>query len=140
MPMEIRALVRAAAEELEAAVEEEDQVFFLTVVAEEDEDAADDEVASEVVMIYGDDDGETLIASCDVGVCAEDADLSAVLRGLGSVVYSRVYLEPDDDGEHLVVEAGLPMKGLEPSQLAQVVQEVAEVADWLDEFLLQAES
>jgi len=138
--MDIGALIKATADELEATIEQEDQVFFLTVTLEDEDDDSDESVASEVVMIYADDDGETIIASVDVGVCSEETDLGAVLRGLGSVVYSRVYLgEPDEDGEHLFVEAGLPLHGLTSSQLSQVVQEVAEVADWLDELLLEAD-
>jgi len=137
--MDIGELVKAAASELTATIEQEDQVFFLTVTLD-DEEESDEEVESEVVMVYADDDGETLIASVDVGVCNENLDLRAVLRGLGSVVYSRVYLgDAEDDGEHLFVEAGLPMKHLSGTELAAVVQEVAEVADWLDELLLESE-
>ena len=141
--MEISELVKAAATELEATIEQEDQVFFLTVTLD-DEEESDEEVASEVVMVYADaepsEGGETIIASVDVGVCNENLDLSAVLRGLGSVVYSRVYLgDAEEDGEHLYVEAGLPMKHLTGHDLAGVVQEVAEIADWLDELLLETE-
>jgi hypothetical protein len=137
--MDIGELVKGAALELEATIEQEDQVYFLTVTLD-DEEEPDEEVASEVVMVYADDDGETLIASVDVGACSEDTDLAAVLRGLGSVVYSRVYLgDAEEDGEHLYVEAGLPLPHLTATELAPVVQEVAEIADWLDELLLESE-
>lgn len=141
--MDITQLVKATAASLGATMEEEDKVFFLTVAVEADDDEADEneEPPNQVVMLYADEDGETLIASADAGPCSDESDLGAVLRGLASVVYSRVYLgEPDEDGEHLFVEAGIPLKGLDAETLAPVVQEVAEISDWLDELLFEEEA
>lgn len=135
--MDLKAAVAEAVRALPgASFEEENGVFYLSVPTndegEEPEDSDDAEPVT--VAVYVGEDGETLIARSEVGPYTDDIDLAEVLRWIDSAIFARVYIgagDEDEGGETLVVEAGALLRHADGDLIAQMCQEVADLADEL---------
>lgn len=139
--MDLRALVKEAAQMLDAAMEEEGDAFFLTVPVSQGEDEDEDD-RTQMVMVELDEDGELAMISTDVGPWSEDMDLSEVLRLMRDATFSRIYLgepSPENGEEQVIVEASLIAEGLDAELLGSVIQEVGEVADEIELLLFDEE-
>lgn len=129
--MDLKSAVTSAAGLLEGASVEEDGGVFYVSVPTGDED--DEEPRPVTVAIYAGEDGETLIARSEIGPYLEEIDLAEVLRWIDSAIFARVYIasgEDEEEGsESLVIEAGGLLRLIDGGLLAQMVQEVADLAD-----------
>lgn len=139
--MKLRDLIEQAQAYIGAIVEEEADCFHLTVGVSDTEDEEGEFERTQLVSVYagGEDGDEIAIAFSHVGPYSKQLDsrLPAVLRDMGSAVFSRLYIgDADDDGsEPLVIEAGALLEGLGAESLAAMIQEVADIADELEEEL-----
>ena len=128
--MDLKSAVTSAVSALEgASFEEDDGVYYLSVPTGDEDDADPRPV---VVAVYAGEDGETIITRAEVGAYTDDIDLAEVLRWIDSAIFARVYIGSADDeeeGEALVVEAGALSRTLDGDLLAQMAQEVADLAD-----------
>jgi hypothetical protein len=134
--MDLRSVVKKAAELIEASVEEEAHAFFVTVGVSESEDEDEDD-RTQLVMVELDEEGELVAVSTDVGPASDDHDYPEVLRLMRDAVFSRVYVSEgtEDEPEQVVVEASLIAERLDAELLSNVLQEVAEVADEIEVLL-----
>lgn len=139
--MDLRSVVKQAAELIDAPFEEEAHAFFLTIGVSESEDEDEDD-RTQLVMVELDEEGEMVLVSTDVGPWNEDQDLSEVLRLMRDAVFSRVYLSEatEDEPEQLVVESAVVKDKLDPELLSTILQEVAEVADEIEVMLFDEDS
>jgi hypothetical protein len=128
--MDLKSVVTSAVSALEgASFEEDDGVFYLSVPTGDEDDADPRPV---IVAVYAGEDGETIIVRAEVGTYADDIDLAEVLRWIDSAIFARVYIgsaDEEEEGEALVVEAGALSRLLDGDLLAQMAQEVADLAD-----------
>jgi hypothetical protein len=137
MGMDLKAAVAEAVRALPgASFEEENGVFYLSIptVDEGEEPEGDDELQPVTVAVYVGEDGETIIARSEVGPYTDDIDLAEVLRWIDSAIFARVYIgagDEDEGGEALVVEAGALLRHVDGDLIAQMCQEVADLADEL---------
>jgi hypothetical protein len=137
----LETLAKAVAELLEGKLEADEGVYHLTapVVGEDDDEVDPDH--TQTVTLYPEGEGDELIMIfCEVGPYDGEVDLEYILRGLSDAAFARVYIAaPDDDEkdaeEGLAVEAGLLAAGITAEQLAEVVQEVINVADFVEDVL-----
>jgi hypothetical protein len=138
--MDLRSVVKEAAQLIDASVEEEADSFFLTVGVTESEDEDEDD-RTQMVMVELDEAGEMVLVSTDVGPWSEDQDLAEVLRLMRDAVFSRVYLSEatQDEPEQLVVECAIIKEKVDAELLSTVLQEVAEVADEIEIMLFDEE-
>lgn len=138
--MDLRNVVKQAAQLLDVTFEEEANAFFLTVTVTESEDEDEDD-RTQLVRVELDDEGEIVLISTDVGPWSEEHDLAEVLRLMREALFARIYLsEPtDDEPEQLVIESAQVADKLDAELLASIVQEVAEVADELELMLFESD-
>lgn len=138
--MDLRSVVKQAAQLLDVSFEEEANAFFLTVTVTESEDEDEDD-RTQLVRIELDDEGEIVLVSTDVGPWSEDHDMAEVLRLMREALFSRIYLSEatDDELEQLVVESAQIAEKLDAEVLASVIQEVAEVADEIELMLFDSD-
>jgi hypothetical protein len=142
--MDFATLVQNAAELLGAQTEQDEETHYLTVfvsTGDGEGDGDEDEQGRLVTVHEEGEDAEIVIVASEVGPYAEELDLPRVLMELQSVVFARVYIGPPDEegSQPMIVEAGLPRPGLSGETLAEAIQEVADLADGLEE-LFYAES
>ena len=130
---DLRSVVQDVAKSLECSVELEADAYFLTIAVTEAEDDDEDD-RTQLVRIEEDVENELVVVSTDVGAYDDDLDLAEALRFMSEAFFSRLYVSPevDDQPEQLVVEAALPSDRIDAELLANVVEEVAEVADELE--------
>jgi hypothetical protein len=131
-------LARGVAEALGGTLETDEMFYHLTapVVGEDDEEVDPDH--TETVTLYLEGEAEDLVVVyCEAGPFSTEVDLAAVLRGLKDAAFSRVYItDPDDEGtEGLAVEAAVLREGVTVAQLSEIVQEVINVADFLEDVI-----
>jgi hypothetical protein len=139
--MDLPSVVKQAAQLLDASFEEEDQAWFLTVTVSESEDEEQDD-RTQLVRVELEPEGEVVLVSTDVGPWSEEHDSAEILRLMRDAsLFSRVYLSEatDDEPEQLVVESALVADRVDAELLANVIQEVAEVADDLELMLFDSE-
>jgi hypothetical protein len=139
--MSIETLVREVAQAVGGTLETEGDFYHLTapVVGEDDEEV--DETHRQTVTIYAEgDEGEFVMVYAEAGPYSETVDLAYILRELGDAAFTRVYIgETDDEGhESLAAEAGLGREGLTAAFLAEVVQEVVNVTDFVEDVIAGA--
>lgn len=136
--MDLRSVVKEAAQLIDASVEEEADAFFLTVGVTESEDEDEDD-RTQMVMVELDEAGEMVLVSTDVGPWNDDQDLAEVLRLMRDAVFCRVYLSEatQDEPEQLVVECALVKEKVDAELLSTVAQEVGEVADEIELLLFE---
>lgn len=139
--MDLRSVVKKAAELIDASVEEEAHAFFVTVGVSVGEDEDEDD-RTQLVMVELDEEGELVAVSTDVGPASDDHDYAEVLRLMRDAVFSRVYTSEgtEDEPEQIVVEASLIAERLDADLLSNVLQEVAEVADEIELLLFDEET
>lgn len=139
--MDLRSIVKKAAEMLEASFEEEAHAFFVTVAVSDAEDEDEDD-RTQLVMVELDEDGELVAVSTDVGPASDDHEYGEVLRLMRDAVFSRVYVSEgtEDEPEQVVVEASLIAERLDAELLSNVLQEVAEVADEIELLLFDEDT
>jgi len=138
--MDLRNVVKQAAQLLDVSFEEEERAFFLTVTVTETEDEEEDD-RTQLVRVELDPEGEVVLVSTDVGPWSEDHDVGEVLRLMRDALFSRVYLSEatEDEVEQLVVESAQIAEHVDAELLASVIQEVAEVADELELMLFDSD-
>lgn len=138
--MDLRSVVKQAAQLLDVPFEEEGTAYFLTVTVTESEDEDEDD-RTQLVRVELDDEQEILLVSTDVGPWSEEHDLAEVLRLMRDALFARVYLSEatDDELEQLVVESAQVAEKVDPELLASVIQEVAEVADEIELMLFDSD-
>jgi hypothetical protein len=141
--LKLEGLVAGAADRLGASLEEDDGFFFLDVpvadARDEDDEDDDDDLEldedpeesgggdSQTVSVYLGSDGDTVYVRNSVAPYTESVDLAELLRDLSSAVFTRVYLEVnDEDVETIIVEACTPSEHLDEDGLVRLVQEVAD--------------
>jgi hypothetical protein len=129
--MDLKTAVAGAMGALEgASFEEEEGIYYLSIPTG-DEDETDSQPV--LVTVYAGEDGDTIIVRSEIGPYADDIDLAEVMRWIDSSIFARVYIggSDEEDGETLVVEAGALLRTLDGDMLAQMAQEVADVAEEL---------
>lgn len=139
--MDLRTVVKQAAQLLDVSFEEEEgRTWFLTVTVSESEDEDEDD-RTQLVRVELDEEAELVLVSTDVGPWSEEHDLAEVLRLMRDALFSRVYLSEatPDELEQIVVESAQVADKVEAELLASVIQEVAEVADDIELMLFDSE-
>ena len=137
--LSIENLVRGVAEKMGGRLEADEGFYHLTVpvIGEDDEETDPEHVQTATLYAEGEHE-ELLVIYCEAGAYTEEVDLESILRGLKDAAFSRVFItgaEEEDDAEGLAVEAALLRAGLSVDDLADVVQEVVNVADFVEDVI-----
>jgi hypothetical protein len=128
--MTLEDLVKAAAERIHASCDATEGRWFVNVpvsAGTEDEDER-----TQLVTVESTADGHHALIATDVGTLAPAIDLVPILEQIASSLHARVFLRTVEGQRTLAVGAAAPLSRLEPDSLADLVREVAIVADRLE--------
>ncbi|HEY3359906.1 MAG TPA: hypothetical protein VGQ83_42035 [Polyangia bacterium] len=137
--LSIENLIRGVAEKMGGRLEADEGFYHLTVpvIGEDDEEVDPDHTQTATLYAEGEAE-ELLMVYCEAGAYTEEVDLEYILRGLKDAAFARVFIttgEEDDEPDGLAVEAALLREGLGVEHLAEVVQEVVNVADFVEDVI-----